>query len=128
MKEDPNIHDPFAFLDEQPDKQEPLKHTPESIRARCDQLAEDARNVIPALRIIGVSSMTEPWAYQIVENELCNQVLSYLGKRCDVEASEKLVKFQEAQEGLKDQDKDFPTMEEMDIPESRSKDDEDEDF
>ena len=45
-----------------------------------------------------------------------------------MEASEKLVKFQEAQEVLKDQDKDFPTMEEMDIPESRSKDDEDEDF
>jgi len=113
MKEDPNIHDPFAFLDEQPDKQEPLKHTPESIRARCDQLAEDARNVIPALRIIGVSSMTEPWAYQVSENEFCNQMLSYLAKRCDVEVSEKYLKLYAGQEALKTQDNDFPTKDEM---------------
>ena len=129
MSQNSNIDDPFAFLDEQPDKQEPVKHTPESIRKRCQELLDDADGVIPGLRIIGLFSMTNPLFCQLSENEFCNHMLSYLSDECAAVARD--TDSRRLDEELCPNclhEEDIPTEEEMDIPESRSKDDEDEDF
>ena len=86
-QQDQHFNDPFAFLDEKPEV-----HTPESIRERCKKLVKDAENVIPALRIVGIADMKTPWAYQLAENELCNQMLSFLSGHCGHGATDKFSK------------------------------------
>jgi hypothetical protein len=111
--------DPFAFLDEKPEV-----HTPESIRERCKQLVKDAEDVIPALRIVGMADMKNPWGYQLAENELCNQMLSLLSSHCGHGATDKFFQGFKGDLCPDCADEELPTMDELDIPEPGGDDDE----
>lgn len=111
--------DPFAFLDEKPEV-----HTPESIRERCHKLVDDAEGVIPALRIVGIADMKDPWAYQVAENELCNQMLSFVSGKCGLGASEQFA--QDCGDELCPDcaAEEMRTMDDLDIPELGGDEDE----
>jgi len=101
--------DPFAFLDEKPEV-----HTPDSIRERCKILVADAQGVIPALRIVGIADMKDPWAYQVAENELCNQMLSFVSGRCGMGATDKFARAAVREENLTGLDDDLPILDDQD--------------
>ena len=110
MSQNSNIDDPFDFLDDQPET-----HTPESIRERCQKLVTDAAGVIPALRIVGIADMKDPWGFQVAENELCNQMLSFVSGRCGMGATDKFARAAERKQDLAGQNDDLPSMDELDL-------------
>ena len=74
-QQDPNIDDPFAFMDEQPDV-----HTPESIKARCESLIKDSKGVIRGLRIVGVLNQEQYMCLQMGSYPLHNRLMDYLSE------------------------------------------------
>lgn len=104
-----NLEDPFALLDEKPEV-----HTPESIQERCKKLVKDAAGVIPALRIVGIADMKDPWGLQVAENELCNQMLSFVSGRCGMGATDNFARAAERKQNLSRQNDERPTMDELD--------------
>lgn len=74
-QQDPNIDDPFAFMDEQPDV-----HTPESIKARCESLIKDSKGVIRGLRIVGVLDREQYMCLQMGSYPLHNRLMDYLSE------------------------------------------------
>jgi len=119
MSQNSNIDDPFDFLDNQPEV-----HTPESIRERCRKLVNDAEGVVPGLRVVGILSMTDQVACQVAENELCNQMLSYLSGQCGRGATEQFEQDCGDELCPKCAAEELPTMDELDIPEPGGDDDE----
>jgi hypothetical protein len=114
MKKDSKLHDPFAFLDEQPEPHVPAKHTPESLRKRCQELLNDADGVVPGMRIIGLFGMKDPMFCQLAENEFCNHMMSYLSEECAGVARDtdyRRIDDELSPKGLED---DMPTMDELD--------------
>ena len=119
MSQNSNIDDPFDFLDDQPEI-----HTPESIRERCRKLVNDAEGVVPGLRVVGILSMTDQVICQVAENELCNQMLSYLSGQCGRGATEQFEQDCGDELCPKCAAEEMPTMDELDIPEPGGDDDE----
>jgi superfamily II helicase len=119
MSKNSNIDDPFDFLDNQPEV-----HTPESIRERCKKLIQDADGVIPGLRIVGLFSVSDPMICQLAENDFCNHMLTYLSNRCEAMAQEQSTRHYDEDVCPNCAAEELPTMDELDIPEPRGDDDE----
>jgi hypothetical protein len=109
MKKDSNHNDPFDFLDDQLEV-----HTPESIQERCRKLVDDAKGVVPGIRVVGIMSMTDQVACQFAENDLCNQMLSYLSGLCGRGATEQFEQDCGDELCPKCAAKEMPTMDELD--------------
>ena len=74
-QQDPNIDDPFAFMDE-----EPNVHTPESIKARCESLIKDSKGVVRGLRIVGVLNTKQYMCLQMGSYPLHNRLMDFLSE------------------------------------------------
>ena len=63
----------------------------QSIRSRCHELIEDAKGVIPGLRIVGLFSQHDAIAQQTAMSLLCYDTLAIVSQRLSEDTDRKIV-------------------------------------